>query len=83
MSNTPNTQADYNRKSLQKLGKKQMNFIFDAPMQALLDALCQHTGQRKIDVLRQSLAAYARETGCPHPNPPPHAGEGFANERLP
>lgn len=61
------TQSDYNRKSLQRLGKKQVAFILTADELARLEHLCQHTGQRRIDVLRHSLAAYERELGIATP----------------
>lgn len=53
----------YNVKSREKLGKKAVNFTFDAETLALFNRLVEQTGQNKIDVIKLALACYAKELG--------------------
>lgn len=57
------TQAERNRESMQKLGKKNKAFVLDMETIALFERLAAHTGKTQVDVLKDALAVYAQSKG--------------------
>ncbi len=53
----------YNRRSMEKLGKKQKSFTLDTETLALFDALAEKTGHSHVQILRDALRLYAEKQG--------------------
>ena len=53
----------YNRRSMEKLGKKPKSFTLDAETLTLFDALAEKTGLSHVQILRDALRLYAKKQG--------------------
>lgn len=63
------TQAERNRRSMEKLGKVRKLFIFEPATAALLQQLATAQDCSATEAVRRALKAHAQQLGLPEPPP--------------
>lgn len=61
MSKKTYNSTEYNRRSMEKHGKKQKSFVLEPDTLELFDSLAEKTGHRHVQILRDALRLYAEK----------------------